>query len=299
MIYAVPAVLGLLIKLSILYFAKTSHLSKAFILFISLLSIHNFSELLLFYHFFTETDATIALRMYYSCLAGVLAGMSVYATQVSKPEWLELIIKISMAGFTIFCGLTMFTSFIVEGFVPIDHGITAIKGSYYAIFQSIAVCAMAYTLFVLVRACRTSKKTQQKIRSAYVLASLFPAIIIALAVLALMQFGIELNAMTVLPIGTTLIVLITLKAENKHNLTDIRMYLPFSKERQTSQDLIKIMSDYSVSEKDYKETVRDIERILFSYSYEKSNYCKSTTARKLNVSRSTLYGMLHRLDLKK
>jgi len=113
----------------------------------------------------------------------------------------------------------------------------------------------------------------------------------------LMVSGIQVNAIALLPIGTTLLVLITLKAENNHSLTDIRMYLPFSKERKISQDLIQIMSDYSISEKEYKKTINEIERVLLKYSYEKSKYCKSTTAKKMNVSRSTLYGMLDRLNI--
>ncbi len=299
MIYAIPAVLGLLIKLAILYFAKSSKKSRTFILFITLISIHNMSELFLFYQIFNKADPTLALRLYYACILGALAGMCVYATHVSNSDWHNKAVKSITVIFSIVCITVMLSPLIINGYEPLGQLVTAIKGDYYFVFQVSSVFAVFFTLFILIKSCVFAKNTPQKMRSAYVLASLVPPMIIGISVLVLMNLGVEINAMTIFPIGTTLLVLITLKAENKHNLTDIRMYLPFSKERQTSQDLIKIMSDYSVSEKDYKETVRDIERILFNYSYEKSNYCKSTTAKKLNVSRSTLYGMIHRLDLKK
>ncbi|MGH1426647.1 MAG: hypothetical protein ACRBEE_01810 [Arenicella sp.] len=298
MIYAVPAVFGLLIKLTILYLAKTSHKSKSFILFIALLSIHNLSELFLFYHIFTETDATLALRMYYACLAGALAGMCVYSTLVSKPEWHQTTTKVVTVVFTLFCSTVMLTPLVIKGELPLGNFVTAIKGDYYFLFQVISITAVAFTLFILFKACFFAQSTHQKIRSAYILASLIPAIIIGLTVLGLMYIGVEINAMAVLPIGTTLILLITLKAENHHNMTDIRMYLPLSKERKVSQDLINVMSEYSVSGTDYKTTVREIEKILFNYSYEKADFCKSTTAKRMNISRSTLYGMLDRLDIK-
>ncbi len=299
MIYAIPAAIGLLIKLAILYFAKSSKKSRTFILFISLISIHNMSELFLFYQIFNEADPTLALRLYYACILGALAGMCVYATHIGKPTWLNNIVKSISVIFTIACAMIMLSPLIIKGYEPLGSVITATKGNYYVIFQILSVLAVFFTLSLLIKSCVSAKNTKQKVRSAYVIASLIPSMLIGVSILTLMNLGVEINAMAIFPIGTTLLVLITLKAESKHSLTDIRMYLPFSKERQISQELIKIMSDYSVSDKDYKETVRDIERVLFSYSYEKANYCKSATARKLNVSRSTLYGMLHRLDLKK
>ena len=299
MIYALPAIIGLIIKLCLLYFARSSKKSKAFITFITLVSIHNISELFLFYEIFNQANPTFALKVYYACLLGVVAGMCVYVTKNTQPRWANFVTKCTLILFPTLCCLTLFSSTIVNGFMPLGALVTASKGNFYFLFQFTSTTSIIYTFTLLIKSCFFADTTEIKIRSAYILASFAPALIIALVVLALMIFGIQVNAIALLPIGTTLLVFITLKAESNHSVTDIRMYLPFSKERRTSQDLIQIMSDYSVSEKEYKKTVNEIERVLLKYSYEKSKYCKSTTAKKLNVSRSTLYGMLNRLNIEK
>ena len=297
--YALPAIIGLIVKLLFLYFAKSSKKSKAFILFIALVSIHNISELFLFYEISNQTDPTIALKAYYTCLLGALAGMCIYATEVTSPRFTKpASIIISLLLLVVAC-FVVFTSDIINGFTSLGVLVTAAKGDFYILFQATSITAVCYTLTLLIKSCLLAKTTELKIRSAYVLFSLTPVIIIGVTVLTLISLGVQVSAIALLPIGSTLLVLITLKAENNYYMTDIRMYLPFSKERKISQDLIQIMSEYSVTETDYKKTVKKIERVMLKYSYEKSNFCKSTTAKKLNVSRSTLYGMLERLNIDK
>lgn len=299
MVYAIPAIIGLLIKMIILFFASSSKKSKVFICFIASISIHNISELILFFHIFNKTDPTIALKIYYSCLIGGIAAMCVYTTSIFNKNWLKTIIKIVTSLSLIIICLLMFTPMIINGYKPLGELVTASKGSFYFIFQSVAISALLYSFISLIYTCLTNKETEKKVRAAYVLASFIPVILTGLSIIFLMILGIQINAIALLPIATTLLLLITLKAEKNHSITDIRMYMPFSKERKISQNLIHIISDYSVSDKDYRNTVKDIERVLLSYSYEKTNFCKSKTAEKLNVSRSTLYSMFDRLNVEK
>ena len=298
MIYTIPAVLGILIKLSILYFASTSQRSKPFILFITLLSVHNLSELLLFYYQFSGSDALFAMRMYYACIAGVAAGMCVYAVDITKTKNKNLIQLIIFSLFSVFSLLVMFTPWIIIGSQPISYAITAIKGNYYYLFQLMAICSIVFTLFILVRTFLSTKETQTKIKSAYLLASLIPGVLISIGVIMLMNAGYQINAMSIFPIGTTLVVLITLKGESKHQMTDIRRFLPFSKERKISNQLMDIISDYSINQQPHKKTINEIEKVLIQYAYEKSGRCKSSTAKRIHVSRSTLYTMFDRLKIK-
>lgn len=299
MLYAIPAIIGLVIKFIILYFASSSKKSQIFISLVILIIIHNIIELFSIYSILNKVNITLALKLYYICILGCLAGMCIYTTSVCIERWNKSVIKYSIIVLTITTSLIIFTPLVINGFKPLGTLVTADKGVLYPIFPITAIFSTIYSIGILIQSCLFNKSTEKKIRAAYVLISILPVLFIGFGVLLLINIGYEISAIAALPIGTTLLLLITLKAENNHAITDIQIYLPFSKERKISQHLIQVISDYSVSEKDYKKTVKEIEKALLEYSYEKSGYCKSTTARKLNVSRSTLYGMFDRLGVKK
>ena len=292
-----PAVIGLFIKLSVLYLVGLSKKSKAFLFFVMWLAMHNLAELLLFYHYFMETDATLSMKIYYVCSVGVLVGMCVYAIEVSGFVYYEKMIKPIVFVSGLFAVLIVVTPLVIQGSIPISYSVTAIKGDWYLIFQATIIFTMFFSLFVLFKGVFSGQE-EKKLRCSYALIALMPLIVIVIVVLVLMFLNFEVNAMGVVPIGTTLVILITLQGELKYNMTSMRMFLPFCKERRVALDLLHIISRYSTSGNLHKETMHEIEKLLFEYAYEQSSYCKTKTAKHLGISRSTLYGMLERFQMK-
>jgi len=110
-----------------------------------------------------------------------------------------------------------------------------------------------------------------------------------------------LTAAGILPIATTIFLVIVLKTESKHELSDIRRLLPLSLERQTANSFLNLLDLYVKNgnkENVYKDLQRGIETEIVSYSLKKCNNNIADTAKMMGIrNRSTLYAMIKRLDI--
>ena len=121
--------------------------------------------------------------------------------------------------------------------------------------------------------------------------------LVGITLVVLMGFGIKVSGAAILPVTTTLFLLITLKGEPKHGLTDIRRHIPLSLERRKSGQIMDIFSSYAKDELSYRDSLTEIEKLLVTYKHDKNNGNVSTTASTMNIPRSSLYSIFRRLDI--
>lgn len=294
-----PAIVALLIKLYILLISrKITGQSSIFFTMVLIFACHNIAEVLGFVQYLTGEQQLLILRWYYVMSFCSLAAILLYSIDVSKILMPHKNISVFIVGLTsFFCILSLTTDLILAGSTSIGYIMTAVKGPYYWAFQVSALLTYAGIFCILIKGYIKAKQHITAIQCSYTLLAFAPKILVGVSLVILMALGVHLNAAAILPITTTLFLLITLKSEAKHKLTDIRRFVPFSIERKTSSEIMDIFSSYAKDETNYRDSMAEIEKLLVTHKHNKNGGNVSTTASSMEIPRSSLYSIFNRLDI--
>ena len=301
-IFFIPALLSLLLKAYILMINLTR--DKISIVFLSLMvifAIHNGIELLGYISLFNSGDASAFFRPYYVITIYLISYLLLHSLTVAGYENRVITSAVLLIA-TLLASLIIFSNSIIEGYTSIGYSVTAIEGKYYSVLSAFILISLFTTTAVLIHGYKSTATTAlQAKRCLYSLYALAP-IILAFALAFIFKIAdIEFNAAGIVPIATTIFLIVLLTTEEQHKLTDIRKFLPLSLEKQTSNNFMSILDHYinHKNEKDIFKTIHSsIEKEIISYSLKKCDYNVSKTTKMMGLkSRSTLYSMMSRLDI--
>ena len=211
----------------------------------------------------------------------------------------DLASRIVLSSGVIVSLIFLFTDMVVVGAERLGPGLTALKGPYYFVFQVAMITGFVFVITSLALSWRNSDNHLVKTRCSLVLLALMPIMVAATAVILLMQFDVKVNAAGLIPISTTIFLVIILKMERSHRLTHMRMLIPGSDEDKALGELMTAFSNYSIYGENYKETLNEIERTLVIYKHTAmANRKTSEIAKEMGMPRPTLYSIYNRLGLK-
>ena len=197
--------------------------------------------------------------------------------------------------------LVLFTDSIVAGNYSIGYAITATTGSHYWLFGLYLFIAFSINVAALLYRYTSAATELESVRCLYSLLALAPVMLVIAIALGLKLLGFQINAAGLGPIATALFLIIVLKGESKHKLTDIRRFLPFSPERKVSSNLMESVDRYIHSDNKanaYKTLQAEIEREIIFYTIDKCDNNISKTTEMMGLkNRSTLYSMMNRLGI--
>lgn len=305
-VYMLPALLALLIKLVIVFYAfgGQKH-SKVFAVMVSIFAIHNICEVLVLLEGGGIITSSYILLSYYVTSIWALLAMLVYVSEVSRIQipWFK---GIALCATGLLTAMILFSQGIIGGERSLGYTVTAVRGPFYWVFQAFSLTAFVSAVLLLIKGTKYSEQKGSRvaedhmveIQSSYTLLALSPIVIVGLAIMILMNIGVQINAVMVFPVATTLFLLVTLKSEAEHKLTDLRRFLPWSKERRTSREIMEIFSSYSRDDANYRDAVGEIEKLLVLHKYQKSGGNASKTAQQMGMPRSSLYSIFNRLSIK-
>ena len=297
--FVVTALIALLFKLYILLLVRVSKSSGLFFGMILIFALHNLVEVIGYIQFSSGTISEILLRLYYAITFCLLSYMCIYAIKVSHLKQLKPLI-IPLCGWVVAASLAVFfTDYLITGIQTIGYSVTAGKGLYYPVFSVTALICLIFVVYTLIYGYRNPASPKVQIQCLYTLFAMSPVVVVGFVVIPLMSFGVEINASGILPVCTTLFLLITLQSESKHRFTDIRRFLPFSRERRTALEVQSIISSYSMDEISYKQLSTEFEKIVIKHKLEQAGESVGAAAKLMKMKRSTLYSMLERHGLKK
>ncbi len=298
-VYVVPAILALILKLFFVYLYRRSvEANPYFIAIVVIFAFHNLSEVLVLWEFFAGVQADFMLRTYYLVSIISLLTLMTYATSLSSVfnrRWTQALWVLT----AVFGAVLFSTDLIVAGVESIVYSATAIRGEFYAIFQVFSFALLILTLWSLYRGYISTNDHDAQNKCAYTGLALVPHVVATIIVVVLMNLNLDVNAAMVFPLATTLFIFILLASEDKHRMTDIRRFIPFSEERQTSNEIMEIFSDYARDRMSYREAVNDIEKLLVEHKYQKTDFNASSTAQLMGMPRSSLYSLFNRLGIKR
>jgi len=148
---------------------------------------------------------------------------------------------------------------------------------------------------------KSSASQLESTRSLYSLFALSPVILACFLAMLFRILEMDINGAGMLPIATTLFLIIVLKGESKHRLSDIRRFLPLSPERAISANVMELVDAYVNQDKKadaYKTLQAGIEKEIICYTLDKCNNNRSQTTEMMGLkNRSTLYSMMKRLEI--
>lgn len=298
-IVMVPALLALAFKLYVVGAARSSRGSKVFFGMVLVFAAHNLTEVVGYIQFANGSDAELSMRIYYAATICMLAYMCLYAIEISRVLSLKKLVIPTVTWMVVATVIVLFTDKIVAGSYSIQYAVTAIKGPWYWVFVVDTVVSLVFVMTLLIFGYRRSESHRVQIQCLYNLVALSPIILLGFILVPLMMMGNRINAAGLLPICTTLFLLVNLQSESRHRFTDIRRFLPFSQERKTSLQVRDLISRFSMDEISYKEMSEEIEKIALTHKMDQADHSVSEAARLLKMKRTTLYSMLERHGIKK
>lgn len=298
--FMLPAIIGILVKLYLLFGVRRNVLiNHAVIGLVSVLALHNLSELLLFNSFVKSLDANHLIRAYYVCSIMVSSYALYYALSLSKFN--------SKVNTFLFCAIpalclsltVLMSNFIIAGASELSYTITALKGNQYWVYPIFLIASMVLTISCLLVNYRNSESPDHEVRNFYALASMTPLLGIPVVVVGLMSVGIAVNATFVFPIASTLFLLILIKGKYSLSLhRDPRGIVPNSLESQLATIISQANAQYSFEKISHKELMASIEKAVIQYKYLKNDRNVSRTANSMKIDRSTLYNKFKALEVR-
>ena len=300
-IYFAPALISLLFKLFVLaYVVKGARVSVVFLSLIVVFAAHNSIEFIIYLYIQTTVPADILLRLYYVATIYVVLYMFLHALSVSKTGT-QLVTSALIAVSTILSILLLFTDVLIAGLYSIGYTITAVKGPLYWLFATYMLTFLSSSFMVTFYGYKRAETKIDSVRCLHSILALAPLALVGILILSFNIANIEINATGLIPIATTLFLIIVLKTESKHKLSDLRRVLPLSAERKTTDKLMGLLDSYiqnSNQSNVYKELQDGIEKEIIEYSLKKCGGNVTSTAKMMGLkNRSTLYSMMNRLEM--
>ena len=238
------------------------------------------------------------LRPHYVCTTWAATVMCAYAVHAAqKKEISRIVIALLFGSAITLTSLILATDLVIKGAMSIGYSITAIKGEFFFVFFVYSSLCFLFIVKTLLAGSYAAESAVAKNRCVWTLVALAPLMIVATVVVIAMYLGFKINGSGLIPFATSVFLLITLKTEYSHGLTDIRRFLPFSPEYTATRQLLAIFSKYTMDEISFKELKSDIGRVAVQYKYSKQGTV-SATARSMKMNRTTLTGLLKKYHLK-
>lgn len=298
MTYILPALVALLLKIYVVAIAQARKTRGVFLYMVLVFALHNFIEVVAYGMFAADNMPELMLRLYYISVLLMLWVMSKYSLKISRSNTFRGAFFL-VTGMLIVGGLTsLFTDLIIAGVQEIAYSATAIRGKYYWLFTSLVLIGLAIVVVTLVHGYRTANEHLTQVQCLYFLAAITPFVLLGFFLVPAMFAGYKVNAAGLLPLCTTLFLLITLKGEAKHGLTDLRRFMPFSRERKTTVQVQEQISRFSMDTISFKELITNLEKIALKHKLDQADDSVSEAARLLKMKRTTLYSILERHDMK-
>jgi len=294
-----PALVGIAVKLWLLVVVHRSNwVSKPLLAFVSVFAVQNFSELLLFSSFSSNVGAEYLIRIYYVCTSCVVAYGFHYIVS-GRDSILAKFSLILVGGYgAIVCCMIMFSNLLITGAEHISYSITAAKGAYYWVFQAYIFSSMLAWLIGLAINYSESKGVDEKIRNYFALLALTPVAVASIAIVILMKLNIQVNATLIIPIVSTLFLMIlNVGRATTEFKRDPRQKIPFSLESRMYSRLAETTAQYGMENIGHKEFMADVERIALEYKLLSNDKNVVKTAQSINIERSTLYAQFRALKM--
>ena len=299
--YMLPAAVAFIVKLWFLFALKSQTrtlIGRRWFGFVAIFCMHNLAELLLYSSAIQDGLATeFLLRCYYACTSLIVIYCFVYVMNEKQFYWQKVLFFIISTFCALVLSLLFFTNLIISGYLEWSYTFTAIKGSYYFVFQVFAVLGMLGMSGALIYNFMKSQSEKERAHYCYALIGLTPLVMACFGVISLMLLGYKVNAAMLLPIASTIFLMITLKGKMSDPAESAFLsFVPFTLEYQLRKQVKLAQLNYINKSNSHQETMMTIEKALLEYQRDKHDGSVAKASKTIGIMRSTFYSKMNRLN---
>lgn len=236
--YSIPAIVALVLKLLLLWIVKLMPLrnseSRLFLAFLSVLALHNFSEIMVF-NYSGPHEGIIPLRsgLLYFTMSVVAMAVLLHLMLVrlrSSTDWNVPVEQckwfLYVPGGVVLVMLWM-TDDMIKGFVPFEFSYTRVPGPLYIWFEIYALAYLVASLAILIVSTVCSINRSQKRKNIITLFGMTPIIVLPVVVIALQGIGLNLfNLPLWFALALTFFLMVMAYAIYEYRLFDVFFHLP-------------------------------------------------------------------------
>lgn len=242
--YALPAIVALLAKAGIFFYAHYSRVhnlqTRLFLLFLFSLSIQNLAEISFF---ITNVEgvgtAPFANGTLYFAASILAIALLLHIALVIGTNWRGSGENIPLGGILLVYApvvvlelLLWLSPLLVSGFQPMNYTITRIPGPLYFLFELFVVSYLCTTFALLVYGMYAQTTAYQRSKNKFLVAGLIPIVVLVILVIGLQHFGFRgFNTTATLPFAITFFLAVTAYTTHQYRLFDIEFFVPWSKFR--------------------------------------------------------------------
>lgn len=292
-IYIIPAMVCLVIKLWMVVLCKQALKQDAFTGVVTTCLMLTVCEIALFYLYWTGYSVEYLFRTFYVILIFWLSFSLTYVIQTFTKKSAGKSIYF-LAG--LLSALILFTDLIISGYQTIDYSITGVRENLYFLYQLFVFSSILTAITILAVQLKRQASVKIKIQALSLIVAFSIPFAVIVGVTTLMLLNYKVNMAIVFSIATTLFLFFTVNAHKQHQISDIRKWIPWSKENVATNEIMETITEYLADEKSLKEVESTIKKTLIEYKLKSCDNNIQQTAKKLQIPRSTLYSIMKKLD---
>ena len=286
-VYAIFSFLVLTIKIWVGWINKQHirHSNQWFWLFFAGLLLINLLEFIGFSYPSKGAYALLLLTIYYMGLILMVASLLAMTLEVAghlnriATTCVYTVLVVGIISLAI-------PGFILDGVRSVGYTSTRIPGSYYWLFQILFLGSLVSSSFFLLKAILKPVTVLSQRKAKALLIATAPIIVAGLAVVSLMQMGIEITGSIIGSFVTLIFLCVIIVSENEHKLFTFLTYIPSTAEYKMAAKVRAMLSGVYVG--NLNTAISEFEQLIINDALSKSHGNKSDAAEKLGISRSTL-----------
>ncbi len=243
--YALPAIIALLAKAGMYFYARYSKVhnlqTQLYLLLLFSLSIQNIAEITFFTHLAGEPGDRAnppGGDLYFSASIFAVAFF-LHLALVMTTRWRGRQGNIPVSAIillytpvVVLQALLWLTPSLVAGFERMNYTYTKIPGPLYFLFEFYVVGYLSTTVGLLIYGSHAQVTAFQRLQNKLLLVGIFPFVALVIVIISLQRFGFRtFNTTGTLPVTITFLLAVTAYAIHQCRLFDIEFFIPWSKVR--------------------------------------------------------------------
>ena len=265
-------------------------IDTAWISLILTFSVLNASEVLIYSSSMLQLLPNALLKVYYLCTVICLVTSYNYVadSSIQLQKWLGRVLYMAAVVISFFIATT---DLVIGAHVVDSFPIKTIKGDYFLIYLLYAVVCIVGSLTILCVNYRSTKNSHEKMSYAYTIIAFMPLALMIVAVLFLINVGINANASGLIPVGTSIFLWVSYKGKVSSNIIlDPRGIInPLGSAAKSQRNVMKAQSQLMLGNATYAETIAIIETAIVDSLIAEHDGNISKASRESGVDRAMIY----------
>ena len=268
-IYIMPSLIALALKIWLLVTARQRPWADdAWIWFVAIFALHNFCEVLILRGPNTEFGQESLVRLYYVCsMLAMVYGLN-YVIETKNKAQQAIVVAAGAAAVTLMFAF-LETNYMVNGVQKFDFTLAAVKGEGFIWFQVFCLTVLTATVGLLVYNYRYAKNDNQRTSIRYTAYAILPLVVLSVVIVVSKYFGLGVNPAMLVPIGSTLFLIISLNGKSKvYDVLASNLVLVPSMKKAAERQVKEASRRFREGESSKKQSMQMVEQALVYIQHE-------------------------------